>query len=290
LRLGRHRSTIYRELSRNGEGLHNVYDPRSAVVRAATRRKSCNQARGFSTEQLAVVDQLIREQWSPEQVSGYLARRENFWISHETIYRHIWRNKRVGGDLHTHLRSSKRKRRKRYGSYRNRSQLPDRRNIAQRPAYVERRQSIGHWEIDTVCGSGSRDCIVTLVERKSGYVLIGKMRDKTPAELNRATICLASVQSELFKTITSDNGTEFAAFKHIEDAVRLKFYFANPHHAWERGTNENTNGLIRQYLPKRTSMSTLTQAQCNRIANTLNDRPRKRHGFKTPVEVLYASR
>ena len=135
-------------------------------------------------------------------------------------------------------------------------------------------------------GTGSKDCIVTLVERKTGYVLIGKLADRTTASLNKRVIALMRQFQNKFQTITADNGTEFHAYKKIEKATDVTFYFATPYHSWERGTNESTNGLIRQYLPKGTSMSSLTQQQCNMIAKKLNTRPRKRLGFKTPQEVF----
>ena len=136
-------------------------------------------------------------------------------------------------------------------------------------------------------GTGSKDCIVTLVERKSGYVMIGKLKDRTTRSVNKRCIQLLEREAATFKTITADNGTEFHQYPEIEKAIGVRFYFATPHHSWERGTNENTNGLIRQYLPKGTSMRHLTQTQCDRIAKKLNTRPRKRHGFKTPEEILY---
>ena len=146
---------------------------------------------------------------------------------------------------------------------------------------MESRQQPGHWEIDTVMGSTSA-CVVTLVERQSGYLLAGKMRARTTSELNRATFALMCRHPGQFYTITADNGTEFHDYRSLEAATGVLFYFATPHHSWERGTNENTNGLLRQYLPKRTSFGPLTQSRCDAIAETLNVRPRKRHAYKTP--------
>jgi IS30 family transposase len=145
---------------------------------------------------------------------------------------------------------------------------------------------LGHWEIDTVMGHGTKHCIVTLVERSTGYVLIGKLPDRTVASLNRRTTQLIWRSPVPVRTITADNGTEFHGYRDIEDATGTLIYFATPYHSWERGTNENTNGLIRQYLPKRRSMATLTQPQCDAIALALNTRPRKRLGFLTPLEQL----
>ena len=194
------------------------------------------------------------------------------------------RDKKAGGLLHTHLRGARKRRRKRYGSYDSRGRLAGKRSISERPPAVETRRQTGHWEIDTVIGAGSKDCIVTLVERKTGLLLIGKLGDRTTASLNRRVIRLIKRHNGLFETITSDNGTEFHDYKRIEERTRVTFYFAKPYHSWERGSNENANGLIRQYLPKGTSMAGLSQQQCNAIAHRLNTRPRKRLGFKTPLE------
>jgi IS30 family transposase len=153
---------------------------------------------------------------------------------------------------------------------------------------VETRKYKGHWEIDTVHGRGSRHCIVTLLERKTGYVMIGKLTDKSTASLNKKTMALINRDSSSFKTITSDNGTEFHQYQKIENQSEVKFYFANPYHSWERGSNENVNGLIRQYLPKTNSMASLTQQQCDRISTKLNQRPRKRYAYKTPEEMYYS--
>jgi IS30 family transposase len=176
--------------------------------------------------------------------------------------------------------------RKRYGTYEKRGRLGGKRHISERPSGVELRQELGHWEMDTVSGTGSKHCIVTLVERASGCLLIGKLADHTKAELNRRVTRMILERPDLSKTITVDNGTEFHGYQEIERATGVTIYFATPYHAWERGTNENTNGLIRQYLPKRHPMKDVSQAQCSEIACILNNRPRKRYGFFTPLERL----
>ena len=207
-------------------------------------------------------------------------------ISHETIYRYVWRDQRRGGSLYAELRGSAKQRRKRYGAYDSRGRLAGKRHISERPAAVEGRQELGHWEIDTVMGKGSKDCIVTLCERKSGYVSIGKLVDRTQYVLTDRAVERIKKLPGRFKTITSDNGTEFHDYQNIETATGVEFYFANPYHSWERGTNENTNGLIRQYLPKGQSMADLTQQRCNEIARKLNSRPRKRLAYRTPEECF----
>lgn len=283
--LGRHRSTIGREIRRNSTHPDGYYRPDRAQEATNGRRSRSRRNSHFSSDAWALVEHLLRADLSPEQISGLLARLKLLQISHETIYRYIWRNKDKGRDLHRRLRQRPRYR-KRYGTYEKRGTLPGKRHISERPAAVELRQEFGHWEMDTVSGSGTQHCIVTLVERASGCVLIRKLANHTVAALNRRVIPLIRLAPHLFKTITVDNGTEFHGYQEIERATGVTFYFATPYHSWERGSNENTNGLIRQYLPKRTSMKNVTQRDCEHIAQTLNNRPRKRFGFLSPIERL----
>lgn len=285
--LGRHRSTIWREVRRNTAPSGCGYGHVRAHERAVARRRRSRRNGRFSLEEFSRVEVLLREKWSPDQISAHLHKSGELSISHETIYRHIWRDLARGGSLHTHLRQACKQKRKRYRSYDSRGRLAGKRMIQERPASIERRERTGHWEIDTVMGAGQKgDCVVTLVERKTGFVLIGKLPCRTKEHAIRVIVALIRKHPGRFKTITSDNGTEFHCYRAIEAATGVRFYFATPHHAWERGTNENTNGLIRQYLPKRQSMAKLTQIQCDRIAQKLNDRPRKRHAYKTPAECF----
>ena len=287
--LGRHRSTVGRELKRNSAPYDGGYRSARAHQRAHARRYRSRRNSQFEREEWVRVEELLKEEWSPEQVSGHLARAKELWISHETIYRHVWRDLQAGGTLHAHLRCARKQCRKRYGRYDSRGRLAGKRMIGERPAVVERRGQIGHWEIDTMMGESlgeSSDCILTLVERKTGYLLIGKLKARTAAEANRGLLELMARHPGRVRTITADNGTEFHWYRQIEAVHPVKFYFATPHHSWERGTNENTNGLIRQYLPKGQSMTSLTQSQCDAIAQHLNERPRKRHAYKTPNECF----
>jgi IS30 family transposase len=286
--LGRHRSTICRELKRNSARFDGHYRPSKAIERTNGRRSRSRRNLHFTLHDLHQVDALLCKQWSPQQVSGHLRRHGVLRISHETIYRHIWDDKACGGRLYMHLRGARKNCRKRYGAHDSRGKLAGKRHISQRPASVQGRRRIGHWEIDTVVGKGSQHCIVSLVERKTGYVLIGKLEARTVQQLNRGTLRIARRHADQFATITADNGSEFHGYALIEQALELKFYFATPHHSWERGTNENTNGLIRQYIPKGVDMTTLTQHDCNVIATKLNTRPRRRLDYRTPQECFYA--
>ena len=283
--LGRHRSTIGREVRRNATRYDGGYRPQLADWYARSRRSRSRRNQRFSAADWAQVYARLRDLWSPEQIAGRFQRDRQLRISHETIYRHIWADKRVGGSLHTYLRGGQKHCRKRYGAYDSRGRLAGKRSITTRPAIVETRTRIGDWEADTIVGpEGTRHCVVSLVERKTGYLVLGKLRARTVAELNRRAIPLLRQQPHPVHTLTCDNGTEFHGYATLEAAATTQVYFATPHHAWERGTNENTNGLVRQYIPKRTSMAHLTQPQCAAIARQLNQRPRKRLGYRTPEE------
>ena len=283
--LGRHRSTIIREVRRNRTRSDGGYRPQLADSYARTRRSRSRRNRRLTTAHWSRVQALLREDWSPEQVAGWLQRHRLLAISHETIYRYIWADKRHGGSLYAHLRGARKQRRKRYGRYDSRGRLAGKRPITARPAAVDARTQVGHWEVDTMLGVGQAGpCVLTLVERKTGYVVVGKLQRRTTTEVNRRATHLIQRQRRPVHTITADNGTEFHGYAALERTTGTRFYFATPHHAWERGTNENTNGLLRQYLPKRQSMADLTQHDCNRIAHKLNRRPRKRLGYRTPEE------
>ena len=287
--LGRHRSTVCRELRRNSTRADGRYRAFTAQERANGRRSRSRRNSHFTAADFALIDELLRRQWSPEQVSGYLRRTGELLISHETIYCHVWRDKREGGTLHTHLRGARKRRRKRYGAYDSRGRLAGKRMISERPAEVESREVVGHWEADTVAGTGAKDCVLTLVERKSGLVLIGKLKDRTAEGLSRRAVSLMRGRGAGFETVTADNGTEFHDYQRVERLTGAAFYFARPYHSWERGSNENANGLLRQYLPKGESMAGLSQHRCNAIARKLNTRPRKRLGFRTPLECYNES-
>lgn len=282
--LKRHRSTICRELQRNTRK-DGGYRPFTAQERANGRRYRSRRNWRFTDREWRLVREQLTEFWSPEQIAGHLRKERRLFISHETIYRYVWNDWLRGGSLRTCLRSSQKRRRKAYRSYDSRGRLEGKRPIADRPAAAHNRSRVGHLEGDTVMGGPDQHCIMVLVDRKTGYVFIGKMRDRTTSSANRCAMMLLKKAGRRTHTITVDNGTEFHGYKQIEASTGAKIYFATPHHSWERGTNENTNGLIRQYLPKRKSMKHITQADCDWIAEQLNNRPRKRYGYRTPKEL-----
>jgi len=232
-----------------------------------------------------LIESLIRMDWSPEQISGWLKNRQDFHISHEWIYQHILVDKQNGGDLYQHLRCQK-KRRKRYGSYDRRGKLPNRVSIDQRPAEVETRQRLGDWEVDTMIGKRHKQALVTLIERKSRLVLMRKVEQRTAGAVEDVITHLLEPWTHDVHTITADNGKEFAHHEQIAKKLKTEFYFAHPNAAWERGSNENVNGLIRQYFPKKQSFDNITDDETELVVNLLNNRPRKCLDFKTPIEVF----
>jgi transposase, IS30 family len=286
--LNRHPSTIYREVERNSSKYDGAYRPFFAGEKSNGRRRRSRRNRRYTPEHFMLIERLLREDFSPEQVVGRLRLEGVEVMSHETIYLHIWADKAHGGTLWRHLRGARKIKRKRYGRHDSRGRLAGKKMIEQRPAIVERRSRLGDWEIDTVHGRG-KPATVTVVERKSGLVRIGKIPRVGAEETLYRTTSILRHEPHPIRTITADNGAEFHMYKKLERHLRTKVYFATPHHAWERATNENTNGLLRQYLPKRTCLKALTQHRCNAIAEKLNNRPRLRLGFRTPNEVYYGT-
>ena len=287
--LGRHRSSISRELRRNATAADGCYRPFTAAERTRGRRSRSRRMTRFTAEQWHHVHHGLRQQWSPEQIAGRLRRAETWTISHETIYAHIWYDKARGGQLFRDLRCASKRRRKRHGTYDSRGRLAGKRLITERPAAIDRRAELGHWEVDTVVGVGAPDCVATLVERKTGFTMLGRLRNRTSRGMTQRLRWLMRRAPQSFKTVTADNGTEFHDYRAVEATTGARFYFATPYHAWERGSNENLNGLLRQYLPKRTSLAGLTQRYCDALAHRLNTRPRKRLGYRTPEECFHES-
>ena len=286
--LGRDPSTIRRELQRNATPHDGAYRPSMAVEMTNGRRSRSRRNARYGAAEFAPIEALLRQNWSPEQIVGRRRLEKLPVMSHETIYLHIWADKTNGGTLWQHLRGAQKRRRKRYGRHDSRGRLAGKTMIQDRPAVVDRRTRIGDWELDTVHGRG-KPCVATAVERKCGVIRIGKLAQATAALTTHRTVFLLKDEPHPVFSLTSDNGTEFHGFKDIARQLDSRFYFATPHHAWERGSNENANGLLRQYLPKGADLSALTQKQCAQIAAHLNHRPRRRLGFRTPLEVYHAS-
>ena len=276
-------SSMSREVHRN-RSADGAYRPVLAQRQTQNRRHLGHRRWRFSEQDWVEVLRRLLQGWSPEQIAGRLTRERRLRISPETIYRFIWRNHRRGGDLWRWLRCAAKQKRKRYGSYERRGRLAGKRPLSARPPIVAQRGRIGDWEMDTMVGTGSRDAVLVLVERRTGQVRLGKLADRTARGVRRRAIQLLRQERRRVWTLTADNGTEFHQYAGIERALGTPVYFAPPYQAWERGTCENTIGLIRQYLPKRATLAAVTQAECTRIAQKLNHRPRKRLNYRTPEE------
>jgi IS30 family transposase len=288
--IGRNKGTISRELSRNlcstGE-----YKPHLAQRYYNKRRDASKQP--YRLEQNGKLRRYVREKlklyWSPEQIAGKLKRDCKADISPVTIYSWVVRDKAEGGKLYKYLRQGHRKRRKKRGSLNNQGQIPDRRPISERPKAVDKRAELGHWEGDTVVGKSHGSFVASHVERKSRYLLVGLMDDKSAESMNATTQQLfRKIPKVQRKTMTFDNGKEFAGFKALEKSVGFRCYFAEPYSSWQRGTNENTNGLLRQFFPKGTDFNKLSKEDIDKVASLINNRPRKCLNYRTPHEVLWS--
>ena len=277
-----HKSTVSRELKRNRG--QRGYRPQQAQSLALERRQK--SVPRITVQVWALVESLLRQDWSPEQISGRLKQEQKVCISHEWIYQYVLKDKQACGDLYRHLRCQK-KRRKRYGKYDRRGKLPNCRSIEERSAIVNARKHLGDWEVDTIIGRKHKQAIVTLTERKSRFTLVSKVKRRT-AQAVRKQVCriLLPVKNKVH-TLTSDHGKEFADHEQIAQILELKFYFSHPYAAWERGTNENTNGLLRQYFPKKRDFQSVSHKELEQAMARLNFRPRKTLRFKTPFEVFY---
>jgi IS30 family transposase len=287
--LSRSPSTVSRELQRNATTHDGRYRPSKAHRYAEARRRRCRRGSQYGGRVYRQIEAALRNHWSPEQIVGHFRAQGMCVPSHETIYRHLRRDKRRGGSLYRHTRIMSKVGRKRYRSRPARGVLLGKPHISQRPRHIERRRQVGHWEGDTVMGRGASHCLVTLVERATGLAIVKKIAARNKALTTRAIVQAIRRRGLTCKSITFDNGTEFHGYRDIEDALGVKCYFATPYHSWERGSNENFNGLLRQYLPKGTSFRHLKQARCDRIERALNTRPRKRYRYKTPVQMYARS-
>ncbi len=282
--LGRDISTIGREIRRNRG--QRGYRPRQAQ-RKAHGRRHIPRSYKMTPEVIAWIEEKLREEYSPEQISCTMQEYAGIRVSHERIYQHLWQDKKHGGDLYRKLRiAGVKKRRKRYGQKDWRGKIPNRVDIDQRPAIVEKKARIGDWEADLVSGVHHRGFLVTLVDRRSKYTLIGQVKHKTAADVRTEIVRLLAPHKERVQTITYDNGREFSAHELINEDLNCRSYFAKPYHSWERGLNENTNGLIRQYFPKGMDLRDVRREELAFVMKRLNHRPRKTLAFKLPHDIF----
>jgi transposase, IS30 family len=284
LSLGVHRSTISRELKRNQE--EQGYQHEQAHLKAQRRkRRSPNQK--MSNEMIAIIEERLRLKWSPEQISGWMKRQGSKHVSYETIYKHVWMNKKQGGLLYQHLRHHGKKYNKRSSGNAGRGCIPGRIDIKERPSIVDEKTRLGDWELDTIIGANHNGVIVSMVDRTSKLTKLVKVPSKESVEVEKAIINTLIPFKEYTHTLTADNGKEFARHQSISKALGADFYFATPYHSWERGLNEHTNGLVRQYFPKGMNFHEVTDEEVGAVEAALNSRPRKILSFETPAEAFH---
>ena len=279
-----HRSTVYREVKRNSE--NGKYHPEEALQRDRERKRQA-KPRKISDQAWSLVVTLLKLDYSPEQISGFFKRTGVYSISHEWIYQYVLADKEAGGTLWRHLRWSHKKRRKRYGKQDRRGSIPGRVSIDERPAIVDQKIRIGDWEIDTATGKGRKGIIIVAVERKSKLTLIDRAPRKKADLVAQAVIRMLKPYMDRVRTITVDNGKEFSFHQKVANALKTKVYFAHPYSAWERGLNENTIGLIRQYFPKNISLESVDMNRIKFVQSRLNIRPRKTMDYLSPNEVFF---
>lgn len=283
--LSRSPSTISREIARNGT--ERGYKGLLAQRQRQSRASKSQQRIRIQPGNWRVIGDLIRLDWSPEQISNRAAYEGTFKISTERIYQYIYADKAAAGALHQSLRCQK-SYRKRYGSGRERrGNHPDRTSIHDRPERIESRTDVGHWEGDTIVGKGRKSAVFTAIKRKTRFTRIGKAASRHRVAVHRTIRRRLSPFKDQVQSLTVDNGREFTRHKGLEKALSMQVYFADPYASWQRGTNENTNGLIRQYLPKDDDFSGVSGAMIRKIETRLNKRPRKCLGYLTPHEAFY---
>ncbi|MEG2271132.1 MAG: IS30 family transposase [Acinetobacter sp.] len=275
LRLARAPSTICREIKRNRN--RNGYFAKHAH-KLAKRRQASNY-KPVNSAMWEQVKSYLSLQWSPEQIASHVA------VSMHSIYRYIQKDKRKGGYLYQHLRFRNQRKRK-YGDPETRGKLNNRTSIHDRPQIIEQRSRFGDLEIDTIVGKNHKQSLVSIVDRKTGYLWLKKCMTRKSQDVSQATVDLLYPIKEQLETITADNGKEFSLHEQIAAELNIDFYFADPYSAWQRGTNENTNGLIRQYIRKGSDLSNYSEDYIAEITRRLNHRPRKRLGFKSPSQIL----
>lgn len=286
-KVGVHRSSIFRELARNSGPAGYFFRPAQELATAKRKMASRSVVKMTDTN-IALIEKRLAEKWSPEQISGYFKANAIMEISHESIYRHIWTDKAAGGCLYKHLRHTGKKYNKRGTKTAGRGLIPNRVDIDQRPKTVEEKSRIGDIEGDTIIGAQHKGAILSYVDRNSKYTKLALLPDKKAQSVLIGTKQTLEPFKGRLHTITFDNGKEFAGHAELSEMLAVSCFFAKPYHSWERGLNEHTNGLVRQYFPKRMPFDILTPAMVQAVENALNARPRKILGYRTPHEVFFS--
>ncbi len=283
--LGKSEATISREIRRNCDQRSGKYRAELAMRKCADRHKNKRKKIRFTEAIKQEVINLLSKDYSPEQIVGTMKLAGKETISHERIYQFVWQDKKQGGKLHKHFRTKGKRYRKRGDLKDKRGIIAGKKNISERPKIVEERTRVGDFEVDLVIGKNHKQAILTMNDRASGYTFIRLLQSKKSEDVKCAIIEISIENQLIIHTLTSDNGKEFFRHKEVSEALNLDYYFANPYHSWERGSNENYNGLLRQYFPKDKDFSQITQADLDVVQDKLNNRPRKRFGFLSPKQV-----
>jgi len=284
--IGRHKSVVGRELKRNCDKRSGIYDHDLAHRKYQKRKKEKPKHKRFTKDIEQKVEFLLKEDYSPEQIVGTLAKENLPVVSIECIYQHIWADKKKGGTLYQHLRNQGRRYRKRGSKKDTRGIIKNRVPIDKRPKIVEERSRFGDLEVDLIIGKKHQQAIVTINDRASGMLKMRKVNSKKAEQVSKAIVAELQDWIPYLHTITADNGKEFANHQFVAEQLFIDHYFAKPYHSWERGSNENLNGLVRQYFKKNTDFTKVTNQQVKEIENKLNNRPRKRFGFENPIFVM----
>jgi IS30 family transposase len=279
-----HLSTIYRELNRNRDQRDKSYKAPLSDRKCRERHKMKAKHISFTPEVRAMVESQLLKDLSPEQISGFASVNNLPCVSPERIYQYVWNDKVRKGSLYKHLRNKGRKYRKRGSLKDSRGLIVNRIGIEKRPLIVDQKTRIGDLEVDTVIGKNHLGALVTINDRATGMLKMKLVKTKEAKVVKEAVIELLEDWKPFIHTITSDNGKEFAAHEQIAEALNVDFYFAKPYHSWQRGANENLNGLVRQYFPKKTDFQFITKTDVEKVMSILNDRPRKRFQYKSPNE------
>lgn len=284
--IGVNKSTISREIKRNSIN-NSSYNPDSASIETFTRHRDKNKFVKINKTIQKIIHRYLKDDYTPEQIAGRLKKDKVVDISHEAIYQYIYKNKSNGGRLYLHLPHKLKNYNKRSGIYNSRGTINNRVSIDKRPKIVDKKLRVGDWEVDLIIGKYHQGSIVTIVDRKSKFTLMKKLPSKEAIGVTNAIIELLYPIRKLTHTITSDNGKEFSLHENISKSLDTNFYFCDPYSSWQRGLNENTNGLIRRYIPKKTDFDTISDKEIVMIQNKLNNRPRKTLGYSTPAEIFY---
>lgn len=283
--VSRDKSTIGRELKRNADQRSQAYRPDLAHRKASSRHAQKNKNRVFTVEIEDYVTYWLKKDYSPEQIKGCADSDKISCVSPERMYQFIWEDKKNGGTLYLHLRTRGKKYQNRGNKHAGRGQIPNRTCIGQRPKIVDQKERIGDLEMDLIIGKQHKGALLTINDRATGMLKMGHVKGKGAIDIERKAIELLEDWIPFIHTITTDNGKEFANHESIAEQLSIDFYFARPYHSWERGANENLNGLVRQYFPKGVNFDNIENQAIKRVENILNNRPRKRYGFKSPIEV-----